>query len=117
NELSTIAHDLGIDFCRALDAANTKPFGFLRFEPGPGAGGHCVPVDPIFLRDHVRTTLGRDLRMVTAAAEVNDSMPAVICGRVVKAIGDPAGSLVGRTVLLAGLAYKIDVSDTRGSVA
>ena len=75
NELAMFAAELGVDVWEALDAAATKPFGFMRFNPGPGVGGHCLPIDPSYLSWHVRTSVGRSFRFVELANDVNEHMP------------------------------------------
>ncbi len=83
NELAMFAADLGVDVWEALDAAGTKPFGFMRFNPGPGVGGHCLPIDPSYLSWHVRTTLGQSFRFVELANDVNDHMPEYVVKRLI----------------------------------
>ena len=83
NELAMFAHDLGIDIWEAIDAASTKPFGYMRFTPGPGVGGHCLPVDPSYLSWRVRRRLGQSFRFVELANDVNDHMPDYVVRRLV----------------------------------
>ncbi len=81
NELAVFAHDLGINVWEAIDAASSKPFGYMRFTPGPGVGGHCLPVDPSYLSWQVRRTLGRSFRFIELANDINDHMPDYVVGR------------------------------------
>ena len=89
NELAMFASDLGIDVWEAIDAASTKPFGFMRFEPGPGVGGHCLPIDPSYLAWKVQTDLGSPFRFVELANEVNEFMPEYVVRRL--RAGEPCG--------------------------
>ena len=95
----------------AIDAASTKPFGFLRFTPGPGAGGHCLPVDPSYLSWRVRRRLGQSFRFVELANDVNDHMPDYVVRRVMVALNREQRALSGSRVLLLGLAYKRNAGD------
>ncbi|HMK98317.1 MAG TPA: nucleotide sugar dehydrogenase [Acidimicrobiales bacterium] len=117
NELAMFAADLDVDVWEALDAAATKPFGFMRFNPGPGVGGHCLPIDPSYLSWHVRTSLGRSFRFVELANDVNDHMPEYVVQRLVNALNRRKRAINGSRVLLLGLAYKPNTSDTRESPA
>jgi len=117
NELAVFAADLGIDVWEAIEAASTKPFGFLRFTPGPGAGGHCLPVDPSYLSWRVRRRLGQSFRFVELANDVNDHMPDYVVRRVMVALNREQRALSGSRVLLLGLAYKRNAGDARESPA
>ena len=117
NEIAMFAADLGVDVWEALDAAGTKPFGFMRFDPGPGVGGHCLPIDPSYLSWHVRNTLGRSFRFVELANDVNDHMPDYVVQRLMVGLNRRRLPLSGSTVLLLGLAYKPNTSDLRESPA
>ena len=117
NELAMFADDLGVDVWEALDAAGTKPFGFMRFNPGPGVGGHCLPIDPSYLSWHVRTTLGQSFRFVELANDVNDHMPEYVVKRLTVALNTRKLALNGSRALLLGLAYKPNTSDMRESPA
>ncbi len=117
NELAMFAADLGVDIWEALDAATTKPFGFMRFNPGPGVGGHCLPIDPSYLSWHVRTSLGRSFRFVELANDVNDHMPDYVVQRLVAALNRRQLAVNGSRLLLLGLAYKPNTSDLRESPA
>jgi UDP-N-acetyl-D-glucosamine dehydrogenase len=113
NELAQISHALGIDVRETLDAAGTKPYGFMKFQPGAGVGGHCIPVDPSYLAD-VAEKAGVTATFIQRANEVNLEMPKYIAGRVTK---DNGGSLKGKKVLVVGVAYKPNVADTRETPA
>ena len=117
NELAVFAHALGIDIWESIEAAATKPFGFMPFTPGPGVGGHCLPVDPSYLSWQVRRTLGHSFRFVELANDVNDHMPDYVVQRVISGLNDVRKSLNGSKVLLIGLAYKKNTGDARESPA
>ncbi len=113
NELAMFARDLDIDVWDAIDAAATKPFGFMRFAPGPGVGGHCLPIDPSYLSWSVRQSLGHTFRFVELANDVNDHMPDYVVRRLVEAFNDREQAVRGRRILLLGLAYKRNTGDAR----
>ncbi|WP_433435271.1 nucleotide sugar dehydrogenase [Nonomuraea sp. CA-141351] len=117
NELSIFAHQLGIDAWEAIDAAATKPFGYMRFIPGPGVGGHCLPIDPSYLSWAVKRGLGHNFRFVELANDINNSMPDQVVRRLTVALNDRAKPLRGSRLLLLGLAYKKNVGDCRESPA
>jgi UDP-N-acetyl-D-glucosamine dehydrogenase len=117
NELAMFAAEVDVDVWEALDAAATKPFGFMRFNPGPGVGGHCLPIDPSYLSWHVRTSVGRSFRFVELANDVNDHMPEYVVRRVNFALNRRRLALNGSRILLLGLAYKANSSDIRESPA
>ena len=117
NELAMFAAELGVDVWEALDAAATKPFGFMRFNPGPGVGGHCLPIDPSYLSWHVRTSVGRSFRFVELANDVNDHMPEYVVRRLSTALNRRKLAVNGSRVLVLGLAYKPNTSDMRESPA
>jgi UDP-N-acetyl-D-glucosamine dehydrogenase len=117
NELAMFAYELGIDVNAAIDAAATKPFGFMEFRPGPGVGGHCLPVDPSYLSWKVRTQLGESFRFIELANDVNDHMPHYVVHRVNVALNRDRKSVNGSNVLVLGAAYKPNVGDTRESPA
>ena len=116
NELKRISHAMGLDVHEVIDAAQTKPFGFMAFRPGPGLGGHCIPVDPYYLAWKARE-LGVPSDFVELAGRVNDAMPAYAVGRLRDALDLRGKSLRGARILLLGLAYKPGVPDTRESPA
>jgi UDP-N-acetyl-D-glucosamine dehydrogenase len=113
NELAQISHALGIDVRETLDAAGTKPYGFMKFAPSAGVGGHCIPVDPSYLAD-VAEKAGVEATFIKRANEVNLDMPKYIARRIEK---DNGGSLKGKKVLVVGVAYKPNVADTRETPA
>lgn len=115
NELAMFANDLGIDVWEAIDAASTKPFGYLRFTPGPGVGGHCLPIDPSYLSWRVRRRLGHSFRFVELANDVNDHMPDYVVRRLMVALNRRKLALNGARILILGLAYKRNTSDARES--
>jgi UDP-N-acetyl-D-glucosamine dehydrogenase len=117
NELAMFAGDLGINIWEALDAAATKPFGYMRFNPGPGVGGHCLPVDPSYLAWDVKRRVGTAFRFVELANDVNDHMPEYVVRRLMLALNRMGSCVNGRRILLIGLAYKPNTSDARESPA
>jgi UDP-N-acetyl-D-glucosamine dehydrogenase len=117
NELAMFAGDLGLDIWAALDAAETKPFGFMRFNPGPGVGGHCLPVDPSYLAWQVKRRVGATFRFVELANDVNDHMPAYVVRRLGRALQHRGQAVPGGRILLLGLAYKPNTGDARESPA
>jgi len=114
NELSMMAHRMGIDVWEVIDAAATKPFGFMPFYPGPGLGGHCIPIDPFYLSWKARE-VGFECRFIELAGHVNSAMPSVVVDRVAEALNTRQQSIRGSRVHLFGVAYKRDVSDVRES--
>jgi UDP-N-acetyl-D-glucosamine dehydrogenase len=117
NELAMFAHDLDIDVWEAIDAAATKPFGFMKFTPGPGVGGHCLPIDPSYLSWTVRQRLGRSFRFVELANDINDHMPDYVASRLMRALNRQGVALSRARVLVLGLAYKRNAGDARESPA
>ncbi|MCU1499563.1 MAG: nucleotide sugar dehydrogenase [Acidimicrobiales bacterium] len=115
NELTMFARDLGIDVWEAIDAAESKPFGFMPFRPGPGVGGHCLPIDPSYLSWRVKQSLGLTFRFVELANEVNEHMPDYVVRRLVSALNDRERSVKGSRILVAGVAYKKNTGDDRES--
>lgn len=116
NEMAIFCEELGIDLWESIGAASTKPFGFAPFTPGPGVGGHCIPVDPSYLSWRVRR-LGYPFRFVELAAEINDRMPNYVAARVADLLNDVHKSVGGSQILVLGLAYKRDLGDMRESPA
>ncbi|MGH7502381.1 MAG: nucleotide sugar dehydrogenase [Longimicrobiales bacterium] len=116
NELAQVCERLGVDVWSVVDAAATKPFGFMKFSPGPGLGGHCIPLDPHYLSWKMRT-LAFKTRMIELASEVNAEMPAFVVRKVIDALNDDGRATRGSRVLVMGVAYKKDVSDLRESPA
>jgi UDP-N-acetyl-D-glucosamine dehydrogenase len=113
NEIAMFAYDLGINASEAIDAAATKPFGFMRFTPGPGVGGHCLPIDPTYLSWRVKQHLGESFRFIELANDVNEHMPAYVVRRVTAALNRDRKSVNGSHVVLLGVTYKPNVSDVR----
>jgi len=116
NETAQIADRLDVDIWEVIEAADTKPFGFMRFTPGPGLGGHCIPVDPHYLSWKMRT-LDYRARFIELASEVNAEMPHFVVRKVQEALNEGRRSVNGSIVLIVGVAYKPDVSDIRESPA
>ena len=116
NELAQVAHELDVDIWNAINAAGTKPFGYMAFYPGPGLGGHCIPVDPFYLSWKANKA-GIDTRFIELADTVNRKMPDHVVGRVVEQLNGRGVPLPEADVLVVGAAYKPDVSDTRESPA
>jgi UDP-N-acetyl-D-glucosamine dehydrogenase len=113
NEFAQIADALGISGREVLDAASTKPYGFMEFNPGPGVGGHCIPVDPTYLA-YVANEVGVPATFIKRANEVNLAMPAYVVKRVIAGTG---GSVKGKSVVVVGVSYKANVADTRETPA
>ncbi|MFD1246326.1 nucleotide sugar dehydrogenase [Nocardioides ginsengisoli] len=117
NEMARFCHELGIDLWDAIRCAATKPFGFEAFFPGPGVGGHCIPIDPNYLSHSVRSRLGYPFRFVELAQEINATMPSYVARRVQDLLNDHGQAAYGARVLLLGVTYKPDISDQRESPA
>jgi UDP-N-acetyl-D-glucosamine dehydrogenase len=117
NELAMFAAELGTDIWEAIDAAATKPFGYQRFTPGPGVGGHCLPIDPSYLSWQVKRRLGYNFRFVDLANDINDHMPDYVVSRVSRGLNKRRKPVNGSHILLLGLAYKKNVGDVRESPA
>jgi UDP-N-acetyl-D-glucosamine dehydrogenase len=117
NELAVFAHELDIDVWEAIGAASSKPFGYMRFVPGPGVGGHCLPIDPSYLSWRVQRALGQSFRFVELANDINNHMPDYVVRRLVEALNKQKKAVNGSTILLLGLAYKRNTGDARESPA
>lgn len=117
NELAIFAHELGINVWEAIDAAATKPFGFMRFTPGPGVGGHCLPIDPSYLSWRVKRNTGRSFRFVELANDINEHMPDYVVRRAIDALNRRRMPVNGSRILLLGLSYKKNTGDARESPA
>lgn len=117
NEMAKFCHDLDIDLWDVINCAATKPFGFQAFYPGPGVGGHCIPIDPSYLGYRVKAQLGYPFRFVELAQEVNASMPSYVVSRVQGILNSAGKSIKGSKVLLLGITYKPDIADQRESPA
>ncbi len=116
NEMAVFCRELGIDLREAIGAAATKPFGFMPFHPGPGVGGHCIPIDPAYFSWRVRQ-LGLSFRFVELATEINDRMPAYVASRTVEMLNGVRKPLNGASIVLVGVAYKPGIGDVRESPA
>jgi len=116
NELKLICHRMGLDVFEIIAAAATKPYGFQRFDPGPGVGGHCIPLDPYYLSWRARR-FGVESQFVELAGAVNDAMPAYVVSRLADALAARGRALAGARILILGVAYKPDVDDLRESPA
>jgi UDP-N-acetyl-D-glucosamine dehydrogenase len=114
NELKVVYEAMGIDVHEVLDAADTKPFGFMKFTPGPGLGGHCIPIDPFYLTWKARE-VEKYTRFIELAGEVNTTMPQYVVDRTLKALNSRKKAINGSSILLIGLAYKPNVDDDRES--
>ena len=117
NEMAIFSHELGIDLWDAIRCASTKPFGFQAFYPGPGVGGHCIPIDPNYLSYKVRAELKHPFRFVELAQEINSRMPGYVVDRAAELLNTDAKPLNGATVLLLGVTYKKNIADQRESPA
>ena len=114
NELKVVYEAMGIDVHEVIDAAATKPFGFMAFRPGPGLGGHCIPIDPFYLTWKARE-FGKNTRFIELAGEINTNMPDYVISKVMDALNDEGKALKGAKILVLGLAYKANVDDCRES--
>jgi UDP-N-acetyl-D-glucosamine dehydrogenase len=114
NEMKVVLSAMGIDIWEVIRAASTKPFGFMSFYPGPGLGGHCIPIDPFYLTWKAKET-GHTTRFIELAGEINTAMPRYVIDRVADALNEQSKSVKGSRVLVLGLAYKADIDDVRES--
>jgi len=117
NEMARFCNELGIDLWDAIRCASTKPFGYQAFYPGPGVGGHCIPIDPNYLSHRVRTNLGYAFQFVELAQEINAGMPAYVARRTQDLLNEQSRAVKGSTVLLLGVTYKANIADQRESPA
>lgn len=117
NEMARFCHELDIDLWDVIAAARSKPFGFQAFYPGPGVGGHCIPIDPNYLSYQVQAKLGYPFRFVELAQEINAGMPAYVVRRIQDILNEQGKALRGAKVLLLGVTYKPDIADQRESPA
>ena len=115
NELAMLCHEMGIDVWEVIDAAATKPFGFMPFFPGPGVGGHCIPLDPTYLSWQVRRDVGRQFRILEQAEDVNAQAPRYVTDRIAESLNDRGLAVRGAMVVVLGVSYKPDVGDLRES--
>jgi UDP-N-acetyl-D-glucosamine dehydrogenase len=116
NELAIMCEYLGVDVWEVIEAAASKPFGFMKFTPGPGLGGHCIPIDPLYLSWKMRS-FNYNARFIELASEINTNMPRYVVSRVLEAMNDLGRTLKGSKVLVLGVAYKPDIDDVRESPA
>jgi len=117
NEMAQFCHEMDIDLWEVIRNAATKPFGFQAFFPGPGVGGHCIPIDPNYLSYKVRATLGRPFQFVELAQSINLQMPGYVVERITDLLNDEGKALRGSTILLLGVTYKPNIADQRESPA
>ena len=116
NELAIMCERLGVDVWEVIEAAATKPFGFMKFTPGPGLGGHCIPIDPLYLSWKMKE-MNYNARFIELASEINTNMPRYVVSRILDAMNDRGKVLKGSKVLVLGVAYKPDIDDVRESPA
>ena len=117
NEMAQFCHELGIDLWNVIELAKSKPFGFQAFYPGPGVGGHCIPIDPNYLSHRVKQQLGHPFRFVELAQEINASMPSYVARRAQDMLNDNRQAINGASVLMLGVTYKPNIGDDRESPA
>jgi UDP-N-acetyl-D-glucosamine dehydrogenase len=117
NEMAIMCHEMGIDVWEVLHATESKPFGYMRFDPGPGVGGHCIPVDPTYLAWKVRAAADQRFHMIETAEDVNARMPVWVADRIAETINRQSKSVRGATVLVLGVSYKPGIGDVRESPA
>src|SRR5947208_8282679 len=114
NEVLLMADKLSLDVWEIIDAAATKPFGFMKFTPGPGLGGHCIPIDPLYLSWKLKT-LNYTARFIELASEINTSMPLYVIEKINEALNDNCKAVRGAKIVVLGVAYKRDIDDVRES--
>jgi UDP-N-acetyl-D-glucosamine dehydrogenase len=115
NEMAQFSKDLDIDFWNVIECASSKPFGFQAFRPGPGVGGHCIPIDPNYLSHTVKSRLGHAFRFVELAQEINAGMPAYVAARIQDLLNEAGKPVKGSRILLLGITYKANIADARES--
>ena len=116
NEVAIMCEKLGVNAWEVIDAAATKPFGFMKFSPGPGLGGHCIPIDPYYLSWKLKT-LDYDARFIKLAGEINTSMPMHVIDLIISSLNKHQKSINGSKILIVGVSYKKDIDDCRESPA
>ncbi|MCJ7605495.1 MAG: nucleotide sugar dehydrogenase, partial [Dehalococcoidales bacterium] len=116
NELALLCKKMGLDVWEVIDAAATKPYGFMKFSPGPGVGGHCIPLDPYYLASKAKQ-YDFHTRFIELAAEINEQMPYHVTSRIMEALNETGRVMKGASILVLGVAYKKDINDTRESPA
>ena len=114
NELAIMGERLGVDVWEVIDAAATKPFGFMKFTPGPGLGGHCIPIDPLYLSWKMKS-LNYNARFIELASEINTNMPRYVVSRLMESMNDLGKTIKNSNILVLGAAYKPDIDDVRES--
>jgi UDP-N-acetyl-D-glucosamine dehydrogenase len=117
NEMAILCREMDIDIWEVVDAAATKPFGFMPFIPGPGVGGHCIPLDPTYLAWQVRRQAGHQFRILEQAEDINAQMPSYVAGRIGDVLNEAGKAVKGARILVLGVTYKANVGDTRESPA
>jgi UDP-N-acetyl-D-glucosamine dehydrogenase len=117
NEMAMLCHEMDMDVWEVVEAAASKPFGFMPFYPGPGVGGHCIPLDPTYLAWQVRRDAGHQFRILEQAEDINAQMPRYVAARIGDALNDAGKPVKGARILVLGVAYKPDVGDVRESPA
>jgi len=115
NELAMVCNELGIDIWDTIKCASTKPFGFQPFFPGPGVGGHCIPIDPIYLSKFVFENLNKNFELINLSQKINSNMPTYVVNRAIELLKKLNKDLVNSNILIIGAGYKADISDTRES--
>jgi UDP-N-acetyl-D-glucosamine dehydrogenase len=116
NEIALMCNKMGIDVWEVIEAASTKPFGFMAFYPGPGLGGHCIPIDPFYLSWKAKLS-GFEARFIELAGQINSSMPEYVVQKIADALNTNERSIKGSRVLILGVSYKADIDDVRESPA
>jgi UDP-N-acetyl-D-glucosamine dehydrogenase len=117
NELAMLCHEMRIDVWEVVDAAATKPFGFMPFYPGPGVGGHCIPLDPTYLAWQIRRDVGRQFRLLEQAQDLNGQAPRYVTDRIAEALNERGHAVRGAKIVVLGVAYKPDIGDLRESAS
>jgi UDP-N-acetyl-D-glucosamine dehydrogenase len=117
NEMAMLCEEMDIDVWEVVEAAATKPFGFMPFYPGPGVGGHCIPLDPTYLAWHVRREAGHQFRILEQAQDINAQMPAYVASRIADTLNEIGRAVKAAKILVLGVTYKADVGDIRESPA
>lgn len=115
NELAMVCHELGIDIWDTIRCASSKPFGFHPFYPGPGVGGHCIPIDPIYLSKYVFENLNKNFELINLSQKINSNMPFYVVSRAKRLLKQSNKEIEGSKILIVGASYKSDISDTRES--
>ena len=115
NELAMVSHELGIDIWDTIRCASSKPFGFHPFYPGPGVGGHCIPIDPIYLSKYVFENLNKNFELINLSQKINSNMPFYVVSRAKRLLKQSNKEIEGSKILIVGASYKSDISDTRES--